>query len=71
MSSLWRHRDRIEMNEDTTIDEVVIDGWLHIEAMDRHNGTGKRYWWVRLGDREFDIESTRNGYAVHPRPEGF
>ena len=67
MSGLWEQRDRFQVNDDTTLDEVVIDRWLHVEEMDRHGGNGKRHWWVRLGDQEFDIESTRRGYTIYSR----
>lgn len=43
-------------------DELVVDHWIHLERMDTHT------WWMRLGQREFDIEIERTGEVkVHER----
>jgi hypothetical protein len=40
------------------IDEVVIDGWLHIEQMDA------RQWWVRVGNLHVNVELRTDGSAT-------
>jgi hypothetical protein len=45
----WRvlaHRDdgKVELEDQGTFDELVLDDWLHIEQMDND------VWWLRVGD---------------------
>lgn len=59
-----KQTERIEA--DSGFDEIVVGDWLHLERM--HTGL----WWLRLGDREADIQVNSKGkIAVHWRPEGF
>jgi hypothetical protein len=37
------------------IDEVVIDGWLHLEQMDT------RRWWMRVGDLHINVHLRTDG----------
>ena len=45
----WRilaHREdeKIELENQGTFDELVVDDWLHVEQMDDN------VWWLRVGD---------------------
>jgi hypothetical protein len=45
----WRilaHREgeKIELENQGTLDELVVDDWLHVEQMD------DSVWWLRVGD---------------------
>lgn len=63
--SRWRvlaHQDgeAISMKNCGVFDELVVDGWIHIEQM------SKNQWWMRVGngddaDIHFDIEIDRRG----------
>ncbi len=39
----WRGPSRIELRDEGTFDELVVDDWLHIEQMTN------RTWWMRIG----------------------
>lgn len=55
----------IEMESEGEFDELVVSDWLHIERMD------ERVWWMRVGDRAFDIEIPLEGpVVVQEREEG-
>ena len=56
----WRilaHKDgvRVALKNEGTIDEVVVDHWLHLEQMD------ERLWWMRLGDARIMITVEPDG----------
>lgn len=51
-------RERVRAENLGTFDEVVVDGWLHVEQMNR------REWWVRLGGETFWVTVQPDGSAV-------
>lgn len=57
-------RWRVEAGPDVShegkggFDEIVVGDWLHIERMDR------RVYWMRLGQREADIEIDHSGQPI-------
>jgi hypothetical protein len=74
--SRWRVLARdgeraITAQDDGIFDELVIDGWLHLEQMDSDT------WWMRLADARIDIKILPDGraeiaierdvYDQHPR----
>lgn len=55
----WRVRaygrkGSVSLENEGAFDELVVGDWIHLEQMD------KRVWWMRLGDREFDIVIPRD-----------
>ncbi|XXX76644.1 hypothetical protein WMF30_54250 [Sorangium sp. So ce134] len=58
----WRilaHRESssIEVENQGTVDEVVIDDWLYLEQVN------EREWWLRVGDARVLIEIEQHGAA--------
>jgi hypothetical protein len=49
--------DKVEMESRGCIDEVVIDGWFHLEQMDA------RKWCIQVGDARIDVHVYKNGNA--------
>ena len=49
--------DRHEV-QGVTVDEVIVDDWLHLEHMDIDQ------YWMRLGDARILIRLTANGPIV-------
>ncbi len=50
----WRvlaHRgaERIELEDQGTFDELVLDDWMHIERMEDN------VWWLRVGDARISV----------------
>jgi hypothetical protein len=41
----------------SVLDEVVVDGWLHLEQMSRSE------WWMELGDARIWIKVLKDGRA--------
>lgn len=59
----WRllaHEDGepLEITNRGLFDELVVDGWLHIENLD------PRRWWMRLGDADIIVEIGVDGVRV-------
>ena len=55
--SRWRvlaHRggDRVEVENEGILDELVVDDWIHLEQMDDD------VWWLRIGDARVVITVT-------------
>ena len=50
----------VEMLSDNgpVFDELVIDGWFHLEQMDR------RAWWMQIGDHHVNVSIGRDGKAT-------
>lgn len=67
IGSCWRilanQRDgsRVDLQSDgeSVFDELVIDGFLHIEQMD----TG--FWWARIGDARLEIVVEKGDVTVN------
>jgi hypothetical protein len=51
-------RCRVNVENVGTFDELVVDGWIHVEQMSRAR------WWVRLGDRTFWVRVGKDGNAA-------
>ena len=61
--------DRVEHNDDGTIDEVVLGPgvWLHAEEMDRGK-KGRRDFFVSLGDNMFNVRISGDGTKKYVYP---
>lgn len=55
----------LEVEDRGTIDEVVVDDWLHLEQMD------VRQWWMRVGDARIWINIEPDGSARVDVERGF
>jgi hypothetical protein len=44
-----------EVENQGSFDELVVDGWLHIEQMDAN------VWWMRVGDASINVTYPRTG----------
>jgi hypothetical protein len=75
----WRvlaHREgvSVEIENQGTFDELVVDDWLHVEQMDEN------VWWLRVGDARLMVTLDASGqpfvdvergfYAVPKDPHG-
>jgi len=54
----YRGEELREFEEDGSVDEIVVDHWLHIEKMD------DGLWWMRLGDARIMVSVAAGGQAV-------
>lgn len=60
--------DTAVFSDDGTIDDLSLyplaggEPWLRAEEMDRAGGY--RYFWIRIGDREFDVRVSAAGRSV-------
>jgi len=50
--------ERIELEDRGVFDELVVDDWLHLEAMDVN------VWWMRVGDARVMVTITPDGPVV-------
>ena len=59
MRATWRvnikdeHGNDVPVEVDGEIDEVVIDGWFHLEKMTDNT------WWIRIGKHAFEIDTSK------------
>lgn len=51
----WEEGVPLELQNRGTIDEVVVEEWLHLEQMDEH------LWWLRVGDARIMAERDADG----------
>ena len=66
----WRllaHRDgaRIEVENQGSFDELVVDDWLHVEQMD------DAAWWLRVGDARLMVTLAADGEPTIDVERGF
>jgi hypothetical protein len=45
----------VEVENEGTFDELVVDDWLHVEQMD------ETVWWLRVGDARLLVTLDREG----------
>jgi hypothetical protein len=66
----WRvlaHREgrSVEVENDGTFDELVVDDWLHVEQMEAN------VWWLRVGDARLIVTLDMEGQPSLDVQRGF
>ena len=54
-----------EVENQGSFDELVVDGWLHIEQMDAN------VWWMRVGDASINVTLSPDGQPVVDVERGY
>lgn len=54
----WNQGEKVQFQNIGTFDELVVDGWLHIEQMD------KRVWWMQVGDARIVVHIPTKGEPI-------
>ncbi len=56
---------RVELENQGTFDELVVDDWLHIEQMD------ESVWWLRVADARLMVTIDSEGRATLDVERGY